>query len=124
MSANETLGLPRNKMETLWYAFDIDGTLRSNTVDQNIAPVANEEIRTLLITLRKYFKNTKIAVWSGSGEIYARQVAASIGIDSYVHKYLSKQDWKDWSEGKNVRAVDDIQDTAIGNNGNLIVRLK
>lgn len=57
----------------------MDGTLRDNTVDQHTSPVANERIRTLLITLSS-MKNTRIVVWSGGGELYTRQVGASLGL--------------------------------------------
>jgi phosphoglycolate phosphatase-like HAD superfamily hydrolase len=77
-------------MKSVVVAFDIDGTLRSNTDDQTAAPVANEEIRSLLITLAK-FKNVKILVWSGGGELYARQVVASLGLQKYVSRYADKQ---------------------------------
>lgn len=123
-SANEKLGLPRDEMFSFVFAFDIDGTLRNNEVDQTKAPVANEPIRTLLIILRKYFKNVKIVVWSGSGELYARQVGASFGLDPYVWQYMSKQDHEKLTRSNRVIAIDDIQDTAIGDLANLIVRMK
>lgn len=77
-------------MKKILIAFDIDGTLRSNTVDQSAAPVANERIRSLLIALAS-FKNTRILVWSGGGELYARQVVASFGLAKYVDEYADKQ---------------------------------
>jgi phosphoserine phosphatase len=77
-------------VKKLLIAFDVDGTLRSNTVDQQLAPVANENIRTLLIILSK-MKNTRILVWSGGGELYARQVVASLGLTKYVDEYADKQ---------------------------------
>ncbi|MUM33606.1 hypothetical protein [Mycolicibacterium sp. CBMA 361] len=60
-------------------AFDIDGTLRDNTIGP--ACVANERIRTLLITLAG-MKNTHILLWSGGGEDYARRVARALGIET------------------------------------------
>lgn len=116
---NEEMGLPFGKMQTVKIAFDIDGTLRSNTVDQSIAPVANERIRSLLVALAS-FKNVYIVVWSGSGQLYARQVASEIGIHKYVNEYATKTDHE---EIKPDIAIDDIQDTAIGKI-NLIVREK
>lgn len=123
IGANEKLGLPRAKMQPVYFAFDVDGTLRNNVVDQDKAPVSNEDIRTLLIILRRSFKNVRIIIWSGAGELYARQVGASFGLDSYVWKYMDKRDHEQLL-GKYVIAVDDIQDTAIGNLVNLIVRMK
>lgn len=123
ISANEKLGLPRDKMKKITIAFDIDGTLRSNLISgmyykDKSKIEANEEIRTLLILLSK-FKNVKIIVWSGGGELYARQVGMAIGIDQYVDKYASKLNY----DGKPDIAIDDIQDTALGVL-NLIVKQK
>lgn len=117
ISANEKLGLPRSKMKTLVVCFDIDGTLRNNTITDKV--VANEDIRTLLRILSK-FKNTKIVVWSGSGELYARQVANEIHINQWVDKFASKTDHEVIQADI---AVDDIMDTAIGKL-NLIVKEK
>lgn len=80
-------------------------------------PGANERIRSLLIALSS-FKNTKIILWSGSGEFYARQVAVSLGLVPYIDGYATKQDGL-----RPDIAIDDIQDTAIGKI-NLIVREK
>lgn len=124
-------------MKKITIAFDIDGTIRSNTVDQTKAPVANEEIRSLLIILSK-FKNVKILVWSGGGELYARQVASSLGLQEYVDGYAdkkiiscSKADCQAPDEEHNHFgtelqpdiAIDDIQDCTLGKL-NLIVKQK
>lgn len=74
-------------MRTLTIAFDIDGTLRDNSVQDGL--VANERIRTLLIILAG-MKNTRIMVWSGGGEQYARQVASDMAITQYVDVYADK----------------------------------
>jgi hypothetical protein len=74
-------------MDTITVAFDIDGTLRDNTVVDNV--VANERIRSLLIILAS-MKNVKIVVWSGGGELYARQVASAMAIGQYVDEYADK----------------------------------
>lgn len=116
MGMNEKLGLPRDKMRRYTIAFDVDGTLRDNTKEE---PVANESIRTLLIILST-FKNIKIVVWSGSGELYARQIATAFGLQHYVDQYASKTDWQLIAPDL---AIDDIQDTAIGQL-NFIVREK
>lgn len=126
--AHNPLNQP-TKLKEVLIAFDIDGTLRNNDISP-IAPVANEEIRTLLITLSK-FKNVKILVWSGGGELYARQVCAALGLDRYVDHYASKivtpQDgWgvktphPDWQPDI---AIDDIHHCQLGKL-NLIVRQK
>ncbi|AKS35378.1 hypothetical protein AFA91_29620 [Mycolicibacterium goodii] len=75
------------RLRTITIAFDIDGTLRNNTITD--AYVANERIRTLLITLAS-MKNTKIIVWSGGGEGYARRAADAMGIVKYVDEYADK----------------------------------
>jgi hydroxymethylpyrimidine pyrophosphatase-like HAD family hydrolase len=74
-------------MKDILIAFDIDGTLRDNTVEDRL--IANERIRTLLITLSS-MKNTKIMLWSGGGAKYARQVAAAMAIEQYIDVYEDK----------------------------------
>lgn len=121
-------------MKKLLVAFDIDGTLRNNLMNDNV--VANEDIRTLLILMSK-MKNTTILVWSGGGELYARQVCRELGISKYVDRYADKEYIKcpDCPEGvicdhhafgTDIRpdiAVDDIQQCELGIM-NLIVREK
>lgn len=118
IGANEELGLPFGKMRKIKIAFDVDGTLVSHD-EANKTISANERIRTMLIALSS-FKNVKIIVWSGSGELWARQASSAIGIDKYVDKYASKTDHPIIQPDI---AIDDIQDTAIGK-VNLIVREK
>lgn len=122
--ANAKLGLPYDRMSKVIIAFDVDGTLRNNVEDRALpgVPQANEDIRTLLIILSK-FKNTKILVWSGGGELYARQMAINLAVSQYVDMYASKSDYEDIRAMGKVIAIDDIQDTAIGDI-NLIVREK
>lgn len=118
-------------MRKITIAFDVDGTLISNAERKEGEPfiVANERIRTLLIALAS-FKNTKIIVWTGSGELWARQVVNEIGIAKYVDVIASKNH-EGMSNGKHVFkpdfkpdiAIDDIQDCELGLL-NLIVREK
>ncbi len=115
-SINEKLGFPSGKMETITICFDVDGTLLNN---QGEGHSANEDIRELLRILSK-FKNTKIIVWSGGGELYARMIAKELHIDQFVDSYASKTAH---ATIKPHIAIDDIQDTAIGKI-NLIVREK
>lgn len=116
-SANQQLGLPRDDMKKIVIAFDVDGTLRNNNVEDRV--VANEDIRSLLRILSR-FKNTKIIVWSGSGVLYARQAANEMHINQWVDGYAAKSDWTVITPDI---AIDDIQDTAIGQI-NLIVKEK
>jgi phosphoserine phosphatase len=121
MGKNEELGLlHRDKMQKIVIAFDVDGTLITSEYlddEMNNKPTANERIRTLLITLSS-FKNTKIVVWSGGGELYAKQVVSYLALDKYVDKVMAKDNILQPDI-----AIDDIQDTAIGK-VNLIVREK
>jgi len=76
-------------MKTVTIAFDCDGTLVTTFSQKSGKIVANERIRSLLVALAA-FKNVKIIVWSGGGELWARQVGAAIGIDKYVDLYTTK----------------------------------
>jgi phosphoglycolate phosphatase-like HAD superfamily hydrolase len=116
-------------MKPITIAFDVDGTLRDNIVNQDLQPVANEDIRSLLIILSK-FKNVKIMVWSGGGELYARQVVESLGLNKYVDEFTDKKYrvGPDGSHHFETRvkpdiAIDDIQECTLGVL-NLIVRQK
>lgn len=128
MSKTET-----GSMRKTTIAFDVDGTLIRNDSDGDMdggVPIANERIRSLLIALAS-FKNTKIIVWSGGGELYARQVAASLGIGKYVDEYHGKNLIGTNPDGSHIFepgikpdiAIDDIQSCELGNL-NLIVREK
>ena len=113
-------------MRQIVIAFDIDGTLRDNTVADRI--VANERIRTLLILLSS-MKNTRIMVWSGGGANYARQVSASMAIEQYVAVYADKGFGGYEADGSPIFhtdlqpdiAFDDIEECTLGNL-NLIVQ--
>lgn len=111
-------------MKQIHIAFDVDGTLIRNDSGEDMAigtPVANERIRTLLIILAS-FKNTHITVWSGGGELYARQVVSALGLHRYVDSYLTKNMIGRDSDGhpmfepefKPDIAIDDIQACELG----------
>lgn len=118
-------------MKKIVIAFDCDGTLLNNTAGEM---KANERIRSLLIALSS-FKNTKIVVWSGGGEIYARQVARALAITDYVDGYAGKNPQRNVGVTETATrhvfkpdiipdiAIDDIQDCDLGIL-NLIVREK
>lgn len=116
-------------MKVCVIAFDCDGTLVTTFSQKSGKIVANERVRTLLIALA-HMKNTKIVVWSGAGELWARQVGAAIGIDKYVDMYTTKNHigfdgdtHKFAPEFQPDIAIDDIQDCELGGI-NLIVREK
>lgn len=121
-------------MQKIRVAFDVDGTLIRNDSQGDMdggTPIANERIRTMFIAYAS-MKNTHMIVWSGGGELYARQVAAAIGISKYVDEYASKNlvgnkpdgsyDFRPDIEQPDI-AVDDIQSCTLGKI-NLIVREK
>lgn len=120
-------------MKKIIIAFDIDGTLIRNDSDGDMdsgIPIANERIRTLLISLAS-FKNIHIIAWSGGGELYVRQVCASLGLGKYIDEYKSKNLISTDKNGKHIFepdivpdiAIDDIQDCELGT-FNLIVKEK
>lgn len=120
-------------MKTITIAFDVDGTLIRNDGPGDMdagPPIANERIRSLLIALSS-FKNVKIIVWSGGGELYVRQVCSALAIDKYVDDYQSKNYLGTSPDGRHMFkptikpdiAIDDIQDCDLGLL-NLIVREK
>ena len=117
-------------MKKIIIAFDCDGTLVTTESAETRKIVANERIRTLLVTLAS-FKNIKIVVWSGGGDKWARQVGASLGLDKYVWKYASKNHLGKDENGAHIFepdinpdiAIDDIQSCELGSI-NLIVREK
>lgn len=74
-------------MQKILIAFDVDGTLRDNRHTDKW--VANERQRRRLID-HAHDKNTTIMVWSGGGELYAREAARMLGIGHYVDKYADK----------------------------------
>jgi phosphoserine phosphatase len=120
-------------MKKIHIAFDVDGTLIRNDGPGDMdggPPVANERIRSLLVTLAS-FKNTRITVWSGGGELYARQVVNALGLGKYVDDYATKNLKGKDGDGNYVFdpgftpdiAIDDIQHCELGTL-NLIVKEK
>jgi len=115
ISANEALGLARDKMKKVKIAFDVDGTLRCNCTDTCKDP--NEDIVELFRILDK-FKNTELYVWSGGGAEYARSFARLYKLKVGDARCISKIGAPQMDI-----AIDDIQDTALGT-FNLIVHEK
>jgi phosphoserine phosphatase len=69
-------------------AFDVDGTL-CLPAGRTAKPEANEAIRTLMFML-SCLENTRIVVWSGAGELYARQVCNELHVSHFVDGYAAK----------------------------------
>lgn len=121
-------------MKKITIAFDVDGTLVNNGALTEDQIVANERVRTLLIIFA-HMKNTKIIVWSGGGELWARQAVQALGIQKYVDQYADKKYIKctrcktpcsHHTFGTDLKpdiAIDDIQNCELGKI-NLIVREK
>lgn len=129
-------------MKKITIAFDVDGTLVNNGALDEHEVVANERIRSLLIIMA-HMKNTKILVWSGGGELWARQATRALGLEKYVDQYADKQ-YSQCQQADCVKArkggvychhhvfdtdiqpdiaIDDIQECTLGKI-NLIVREK
>ena len=117
-------------MKKVVIAFDCDGTLITTSSAAEGRIVANERIRSMLITFAS-FKNVRIVVWSGAGEAWAQQVVHELGLRKYVNIVGSKNHIGKDAQGKHQFepgfipdiAIDDIQDCELGL-FNLIVREK
>ncbi len=121
--ANEKLGLPFGKMQKVIVAFDVDGTLITNgNYPEDGHDVPNNRIIRLLQILST-FKNIRIVVWSGGGRDYAQRWVRRLELEEYVWRVASKTEHPDIKQYGIVVAIDDIQDTAIGD-VNLIVKEK
>lgn len=121
-------------MKQVLIAFDVDGTLRKNTIADRWE--ANERQRRRLID-HAHDKNTKIMVWSGGGEDYARECARMLDVEAFVDIYADKKvvsctslghkpckKWHfDYDGPQPDIAYDDIQDFDLGKI-NIIVREK
>ena len=99
-------------MKKITIAFDCDGTLITTESADNQKIVPNERIRTLLVALAS-FKNVKIIVWSGGGEMWARQVVRELGLTKYVDKIMAKNIIGIDDEGHPIITADITPDIAI-----------
>ena len=121
-------------MKKLLIAFDVDGTLVSNDGQPGGMITPNERVCRMLIDL-SHSKNVKILVWSGGGELWARQAVAALGLTSYVKQYADKiyikctkctEPCNHHEFGTQIRpdiAFDDIQECVLADK-NIIVREK
>lgn len=119
-------------MKKYTIAFDCDGTLVTTDSAESKRIVANERIRTMLIA-HAHCKNSRVIVWSGGGEMWARQVVRELGLTKYVDLYADKGLQGRDEKGRYIFeptlgfkpdiAVDDIQSCELGRI-NIIVREK
>lgn len=118
---NKKLGLPYSEdgMEPIAICFDVDGTL----IDGDKKHVST--MKLLVALTEQSWKNVRIVVWSGGGREYAKTIVRRYGLDALpnlqVMGKLQYQELRD--KGYKVIAIDDIQDTRLGD-VNLIVRNK
>lgn len=113
---NQALGLPFDKMQKVAICFDVDGTLITGEREER------EVYTRILYLMSGAFKNAKIVIWSGGGNQYAQDRARQLGIEHLAWKFMSKHQHVELKAlGYVILAIDDIQDTAIGDI-NLIVR--
>ena len=118
---NKKLGLPyrENGMERIAICFDVDGTL----IDGDEKHVST--MKLLVAFAEQNWKNVRIVVWSGGGREYAETIVRRYGLDALrnlqVMGKLQYQELRD--RGYRIIAIDDIQDTRLGD-VNLIVRNK
>jgi hydroxymethylpyrimidine pyrophosphatase-like HAD family hydrolase len=119
MGVNKDLGLPFGEgMERIAFCFDIDGTL----IDEEEKHV--NTIKLLVAMGEQKWKNVKVVVWSGGGREYAETFVRRLGLESHVDMVMGKIEYQRLrDEGYRVIAVDDVQDTRLGD-VNLIVRNK
>ena len=71
------------------------------------------------------WKNVKVVVWSGGGRQYAETFVHRLGLENHVDMVMGKMEYPMLQKmGYKIIAVDDIQDTRLGDAANLIVRNK
>lgn len=108
-------------MKEIIIAFDVDGTLISNTNGLGVERL-NVEIYNLMVLLSK-MKNTKIIVWSGGGKDYATQIVLKYGLGKYVESCHGKMEYDESIDGTVDICFDDQHATLLAEK-NIIVRTK
>lgn len=108
-------------MKEVIIAFDVDGTLISNTNGLGQERL-NIDCYNLMVLLSKQ-KNTRIIVWSGGGKDYATQIVLKYGLGKYVDAIYGKQDYDESTDGHVDIAFDDIHEFSLADK-NIIVRMK
>lgn len=109
------------KMKQITIAFDVDGTLISNS---NGLGKEKLHIQTYnLMVLLSMMKNTRIIVWSGGGKEYAEQIVNKYGLSLYVEACYGKHEYDESVDGKVDIAFDDQHEFSLADK-NIIVRMK
>lgn len=108
-------------MKEILIAFDVDGTLISNTNGIGIERL-NIDIYQMMVLLGK-MKNTRIIVWSGGGKEYAEQIVTKYGLDKFVDGCYGKIEYDESIYGTVDVCFDDQHATLLAEK-NIIVRTK
>lgn len=116
-------------MKEIIIAFDVDGTILNN---EGIPPATPPHLRPktsvnieaiLLLQILSKMKNTKIYVWSGGGEDYAKDVCRLYGLERYVDRAFGKHEYDEGLYGKVDICFDDVHACELADK-NIIVRFK
>jgi len=86
-------------MKDIIIAFDIDGTIYGSPFSHKGEPVLNVKTVQLMQLLKDHVKNCKIYAWSGGGKEYAEQIVVKFGLDRWVDRCFSKQDYDETING-------------------------
>lgn len=108
-------------MKEIIIAFDVDGTLISNTNGLGKERL-NIDVYQTMVLLSK-MKNTKIIVWSGGGKDYAEQIVSKYGLSKYVSSCHGKMEYDETIDGTVDICFDDQHATELAEK-NIIVRTK
>ncbi len=104
-------------------AFDVDGTIYGSPFMHRAEPVLNLRTVQLMELLHEHVRNVKIYVWSGGGQEYAEQIVNKFGLEKWVDKCFSKQEFDETIHGEVDIAFDDEPFFALADK-NLIVKTK
>lgn len=110
-------------MKDLIIAFDVDGTIYGSPFLHKGEPVLNLKTVQIMQLFRDHIKNVKIYVWSGGGKEYAEQIVAKFGLERYVDRCFTKQNYDETIDGKVDIAFDDEYSFEMADK-NLIVKTK
>lgn len=106
-------------MKEIICAFDVDGTIISNTNGLGKEKL-NIDVYNLMVLFSR-MKNVKIIVWSGAGKLYAEQIVLKYGLVDYVSNCYGKHEYDESIYGKVDIAFDDMADFSLADK-NIIVK--